>query len=480
MNDCRRVCADEVSSAEFGRLILAESPRGEIELPKAAYDLIAADLPRCLERGDDDRRATPHFPSLCLKRVCGTTVKLITRNTPSIGLLLQKKGFRVQILRSFGDPSCTTPKSILLWTVKRWSKHVLDAAMLIVNMLTYYRAGVFISRDRQCKYDQAAILCAAFDETPIVFVVGSHDEVNLVTAELQARLVENIHRGFGIHAGPQSRITVATFAAFESEDLFDAPIVIVPIWKPGYPMWMKRLIFNPYRDRVYFLLTVADKLSDQDADDLAGRVGPILLQPEKPVRGITTFSTFQFGGRIRSRDNSRPRTFELFDERTLYWRHRPRNQAIAAIARCVEIGDGAVAILVENLDHAEHLSRLLPDWTVVQKDAIPTSEPARMIVTLTAADSWEQFHPETILVGMGGPASSWLIGSVERISHQGKSIRIIDVTDGFDDAAGRFAAARMNAYRRAGWHWRPLDGSLVRAVGQAIRVARPVKQRSLR
>lgn len=475
------MCLSETGSEISNDVVLSQNPRGDIELPKAIYLSIASELPLCLQRGDDDRCSIEHFPSLPLKTETEASVVLHTRNVGLIAHLLEEKGFRVGIRRSFSFEVCNTlnhspsPEALnLLAKIKCANTNVHKSAETIYEAVTHSLAGLLVSHDCQSKFDYAAILCGLFPDAPIVFVVPSADEVNNVASELDKRLPEKVHQACGIHSAPECRITVATFTALSSEDLRDAPFVIVPVWKPGFPKWMRRLTWNPYRDRIYFLLTTSDRISHQDADNLAGRLGPILMQPECPSTGSTTFSTFRFGGdNCRDRGPSpNSRTFDASDRRKLYWRHRHRNKAIAAIARCLGNVEGTIAILVENRDHAEQLSRLLPDWTVVQKDAIPTSEAARTIITLTAADTWPKFQPETVVNSMGGSPSRWLIDFVEGLSRDGKMIRIVDLTDGFDVTAGRLAATRENAYRASGWHFRPLNRSVVQAVGRAIRSKR--------
>jgi hypothetical protein len=159
----------------------------------------------------------------------------------------------------------------------------------------------------------------------------------------------------------------------------------------------------------------------------------------------------------------------LIDQRKWYWRHRPRNQAITALAEAFERPDASIAILVENSEHSRELSRYLPSWLVVRKGTAPKDLPPRLIITLTAAESISQFQPDTLVIGLGGRPSTWLIDLVAKLNRAGKAIRIIDLTDGFDDSAGRLAAARARAYRDSGWHWCPLDRSVVRCVGRAIR-----------
>jgi DNA polymerase IIIc chi subunit len=244
---------------------------------------------------------------------------------------------------------------------------------------------------------------------------------------------------------------------------------------------LKQATWNPYLDRAYFFRTANESLSEREADDVEGRLGPCFSLVEgkcrRPIQN-RYFSTYQFGGAAsRQRDRtSPPISREPIDCQKFYWRHRRRNQALAALARNLGETNESVAVLTENLAHAEALSRLLRDWVLAKKGAVPEKMPQRMIVTLSAADTWKEFCPATVINAAGGFHSPWLLDWAEQMSQSGSSVRIVDLTDGFDETASRLAARRLEAYREAGWHWRPLENSVVRAVGRSLRSAQIAKE----
>ncbi len=466
-------------------LTLSDSPRGTIELPTVVYELIAADLPKCLQRGDDDRCSTPHHPSLPLRQKFGQTTKLQTRNTELISNLLYAKGLDHRVRYEFNDTNCALPgetADIVLSSINLRATHQFNSIASLKRILNCYRAGQLVSHDNQRKFDDAAILCCLYPLAPIVLVVASDDEVELAASELEQRLPEGVHRAFGNHARPECRITVATYRAFRSVGLCDAPFVIVPIWNPGYPRWMRMISWGPWRDRIYFLRTAGEPLSEKVEDDLVGRVGPVLLQPRKTPRSSTTFSCYKFGG-TRPAENSRQSYRSMntpIDKRKLYWRHRRRNQAIAALARHVDASDGAIAVLLETAEHAEAVSKLLPGWLVVTKDSVPADASVSMIITLTAAAEWKQFRPRDLVIGIGGAPSPWLLEWLSEMSRNGHAVRIIELTDGFEPTAAELATARLNSYREAGMHWRPLSRSGVQSVNRELRAAEKHEKSSRR
>lgn len=460
-----------------------ETPRGVITLPTAVYDLIAPGLPRCLQRGDDDGNAAAHYPRLPLRRRLGDTTELRTRNVHLIAHLLAQASIPHNVTVQFGRADCMSPverSTTLLgltkvcqpdlnaWTEESW------------QMLADCRYGQVVGGDARQKYSYAALLCAAFPLAPVVLVVASRVEVEQVAAALEVRLQEPVHRAYGIKAGPQCRITIATYWAFRSEDLRDAPFIIVPNWRPGFPSWMKSLIWGPYLERLYFLRTDDEQISEHDRDGLFGRVGPVLIEPQATGTTSHAFSIYAFGGKasLPIEPRSVPVDRALIDKRKLYWRHRRRNQALAALAAALDVGAGPVSLLVETLEHAQKLSALLPGWPVIWKDSRPDDLPANTIVTLTAAADWPAFRPRWLVVSMGGPPSPWLGGWLSRIADGGHAVQIVDLTDGFDSRAVRLASARQTAYCNAGCHWRPLPKSDVQRVGRALRHAQRDEKRS--
>jgi hypothetical protein len=463
----------ECARANDGVLVIHDSQKGQIVLPRDVYDLIEQDLSECLRRGDDDRCLTAHLQSCPLRTEDGHQVTLQTRNLQLILWLLIKHKVKYELRYSFESRACSKrcetldPTLLGNWRID-WTPFPKLGDFVDGN-----RSGLIVSRDQRQTFDAIAALCCWFRESPIALVVASQAEADLVSSEIRKRITETIRTANGFTANVESRISVPTYHAFRSMWYWDVPFVIVPIWRANYPLWMKQLTLSPYLDRVYFFRTVNQVLSDRVADDFEGRVGPSfsLVDQRLDQRKLRYFSTYEFGG--TGSENGRRNLIGIssgtINHHKLYWTHRTRNQAVAALARELAETCRSVAILCENLIHAEALSRLLDGWTLVKKGQLPEKMPDRTIVTLTAADSWDKFCPETVVVASGGSPSPWLIDWGERMSQSGTAVRVIDLTDGFDDTANRLAAARLKSYRDSNWHWRPLPNSVVRAVGRAIR-----------
>jgi hypothetical protein len=343
----------------------------------------------------------------------------------------------------------------------------------ITNCVENYRYGQFVARDKRHKLSMAAALCTAFRTAPVVFVVASREEVEQVAAELEVRLQEPIHRAYGDGATAARRIVVAMYVAARGEGLRDAPFIVVPNWRPGFPDWMKQLIWSPWLERVYFLRTTAEKLSTTDQDALFGRLGPGLLCPPSEPHTSHCFSVFLFGGKPAVRHAERPaerHAADLLNKRKLYWRHGRRNQALAAMAQALNPDAGAIALMVETTEHANMLSAVLPGWPIVTNSTPVKNElPPRTIITLTAAKKSQQFRPGQLVWAAGGPPSEWLSGWLKDMAAVGHAVHVFDVGDAFDLTATRWAAARQSSYKRAGCHYRPLPNAVIKYTGRVLR-----------
>lgn len=461
-------------------LVLDQRQQGVITLPTLAFEAILAQLPDCVQRNEDDASTGPQYLPLPLVEVTGDNTNIRTRDVFGVADLLREAGFEVQIRAVFVHGGCQRPSENLSLSLRKdLHRNLKGLANQFRQELTHYRyARLVLHNDRQ-KWDYAALLCAMFP-APIVFVVASHDELEHVVAELTSRLTEPVDRLVGLKPIPQYRIMVATWQAYSSLELMQAPFVILPTWRAGFPRWMKRLLLLPFADRIYFLFTSSDVVTPSEQDGLLARVGPVLIAPDR-VDGVRhVFSIIPFGGMPAVRHHERQpdeRRRDPLNKRKLYWRHRRRNQAIAAVAEAISSASTSTAVLVENLEHAQKLVAMLPGWSLVRRDSRPDELPIRSIVTLTAADSWTKFRPNRLVIACGDGPSPWLESWLTEMRDVGHQVQVIDLADGFDARAAALAEARKAAYRRTGCRGRPLPKSVERRVRCHLRTAQRAEPR---
>jgi len=171
-----------------------------------------------------------------------------------------------------------------------------------------------------------------------------------------------------------------------------------------------------------------------------------------------------------------------------YWRNKSRNQEIARVALAFP-ADEQVLIMVETLEHALNLHKLLPEFTLVHYGSV-SAERARRLgyskdslsIDKDKMDSYRSRFASGDLKkviatmvwaeGVNFPGLSCLIradgapgeirgeqipGRLSRLS-VGKDVGIlIDFNDKFSPWAARRAAARMAFYRRRGWRTLPFS-----------------------
>jgi hypothetical protein len=163
-------------------------------------------------------------------------------------------------------------------------------------------------------------------------------------------------------------------------------------------------------------------------------------------------------------------------KRAAIWQNENRNQALAALARGFAAGDCSalwkcgllqddnnqcagpllpslptVVVIVESIEHAAELAKLLPEFGVVAARAIVagSAAPRRMaihwIMTLVAAHQAERIPAEVVINAVGGPHAldlpNWTAAA------QGRG-HVVDLTDEWDDQAEYDTQVRLIAYSR--------------------------------
>ena len=111
-------------------------------------------------------------------------------------------------------------------------------------------------------------------------------------------------------------------------------------------------------------------------------------------------------------------------------------------------------LLVESLEHARALQRLLPAWPIRSVNANQPRQPVRQlgqgcIMTLVAADRMSPFRPKVLINAMGG---SWTPQDVIHLTpHACQPVTLIDFDDDHDSREQEATRQRRLAYRCHGW-----------------------------
>ncbi|MFA5571468.1 MAG: DEAD/DEAH box helicase family protein [Candidatus Bathyarchaeia archaeon] len=185
----------------------------------------------------------------------------------------------------------------------------------------------------------------------------------------------------------------------------------------------------------------------------------------------------------------------LLRKRRGYWRNEVRNQKIADIARELFEQELQVLILVDTVEHALNIKKLLPEFEVCYSecgnnsnmkkfekrgllDGIPVMTKkrrkelkagfeSRELMGVIANSVWAtgvSFNALEVLVRADGGSSSigniQLPGRVARIHDNKQCGILIDFLDAFDTATGVRATKRKRDYKKAGWKQIMPDGSV--------------------
>jgi len=188
-------------------------------------------------------------------------------------------------------------------------------------------------------------------------------------------------------------------------------------------------------------------------------------------------------------------------KRAMYWRNERRNKLMAdfinlGLQEHCEVKDPQILVLVDVIDHAAHLSRMLPDFTVVHGDGgnkederltemtTYISEVNGQVMTAKARDKYQEdfasgklrrviatgcwgtgvdFPGLNVLVLASGPASEIITtqwpGRAARLA-DGKTVGlVVDPSDEWNDWPYSRAQKREAVYKSSGWPIKEIGGT---------------------
>jgi hypothetical protein len=238
--------------------------------------------------------------------------------------------------------------------------------------------------------------------------------------------------------------------------------------------------------RTGFLTRDERRLLPVERNSLEALFGPIIYRP-----GDGSPRTEVSVAWLRSTKDPAAATSTVDRKRKQVWANGSRNELIARAARSLRdnrlaglkmiglqdtaswLGEPAqqptVAIIVENVEHAEHLARLLPGWRLEAQGYIPP--PGRYVihdrVIMTLARAAEALVGTSVVIYAAAGTDRWLehaklIGDAWAM----RRMLIVDIDDHYDARSEAETRSRAVEYQY---------GLRVRANGDA---ARPIERRS--
>ncbi|HUQ69062.1 MAG TPA: hypothetical protein VM165_06040 [Planctomycetaceae bacterium] len=355
--------------------------------------------------------------------------------------------------------------------------------LLLIEALLAHHFGQIVVRRAEDVVTMLARIARAFPDGRFLIPVGTVAVADQLARDLAHALAEPVAVLRGLNPGVGTRVAVATYHAARQANERNYGAFLIPLTAGGLTDWMRKLTRYQEADRCYLISTSQIRVPRAEKDEWLFRPGPVVYDQARLTSPESVYSSVAFGGSsgaklpARRGNANRP----LLDKRKLYWCHDVRNQLIAAIARELVAdpsatprdGRASVAVLVETQEHAGRLQKLLQGSTLVGKGAIPAAIPTNLILTTSAAAQWSDLRADCVIVGCGGLPSNWVASWLARQSAEGSAVQLIDLTDEFDAEAARLARARLDSYRAAGAHWRPLPNNTLKRAWRSLRTTRP-------
>ncbi len=310
----------------------------------------------------------------------------------------------------------------------------------------------------------------------ILVVAKNRRRVAELTTALSQGLEEIVYAPYIAETKMSARIYVVTSITFPNLvnlcggfDLIlldESTLSLSADWQEEFG-WFKK-------QRMYGFRLADQILTPGEQMNLEGICGPVMVNPVNSCDLAAPYARAVFvtppGGPAPCRPDALQR------KREAIWHSEKRNQLIGEFAQAladshhdalmqmglVDITDyhfarlqsPSVAILVESVEHARALARLLPGWSVVS--ACPTAsgigEPAQSphcIVTLQAARHYQILYVDAIIIATGVAASA--LPTLVPGSPFQLEVLVIDLADDYDHTAREHACDRADDYTRRGW-----------------------------
>ena len=273
--------------------------------------------------------------------------------------------------------------------------------------------------------------------------------------ELRRRLKPLIGEGIAISQGLRGtldcRVTVTTSRG-NMENL-DGRVVIAFMSAGELSRRMARSVYFAAATRLYIVRRDAWLLPRVETE-LLYRFGPILFST-RPERGTLTINSLRVTPK-NVRNSPKFRKHWTWDDP---W----RNGVIANLSSHAAHADELVWVVVESLQHARHLSKLMSDAPIASwRAGVAGTQDA--IVTLSALAELPLPKPQLRLVyAAGGPPSRIFRAWIERALRAGGDLLVVDVDGGWHATEVKNSQLRLKELRSLGGHFRPLPKHAVRA-----------------
>lgn len=421
-----------------------------------------------------------HALAECNGRQTAVPVGLV----PRVRDVLERHGHIVQVVDD-------TPFDPNIGTAAGLSRRVSAGAVPYVGALIgNYRGQIEVSspEDRVRLIRTAAL---GLPEARILVATVTHDDVRRLHAGLSACLNEPVSCGVGFRSPRQARLNVVTY----NRNLVDHDQWDVIFLADGVEATAERpreFLEEVKYQHVFAFVPVGLRLAGRERLRLEEVAGPViytvpvdspplvavevLLAHSSPVEALG-----DAGGLVRKRQ--------------AVWHNERRNAIVAEIAGAIvdrqseplrrhgilldelsglpgnASGPDRVAVLVESMEHAAELARLLPEWHVLHAAAeasgsvIDTGEgtaprdtgapaellPARSILTLTRASRLKLVDVDVLIRADGAAGPLCLPGFPPRAEAvTDRRVLLLDFTDDLG-AAGSATGSRLRDYEARGW-----------------------------
>jgi hypothetical protein len=377
---------------------------------------------------------------------------------PGVRAVLEDLGYRVEVRDHRQDSE--------RWALDPcWRERVAEEYRGVVGAVGAH-AGVRVvmpGEDRVA--DAVAGVAGAYPAARVAVAVPTYALLDCIAPRLKCRLAEPL----GLYTARKrrpGRVAVGLVRQFPLGKRGDWDLLVLPhaestvgdeaLRVATSGQYRRILSFTPRR-------WTRDENVNQRLTVLAGHVWP----SEREVVPVTAVVLDAHGTRPKQQ------TLNAFEEKVeLYWRNGRRNRRVAEVARCLArrgrksvrsvvgggplvgevlgAAEGSVAVLVESLDHARELARLLPGWAVWSGNDLTVEKPALgcgVIATERAA--------QVFVIGAGvlirATGTRWGLPQINWpwVGGVGRGV-LIDFADQYHPLAARNATLRVTEYEESG------------------------------
>jgi len=326
-------------------------------------------------------------------------------------------------------------------------------------------------------------ICKMYPSLKIVIVSPRISVVNTLHGRLLKELgsAQVAKVGAGGDSKSEKRVTIATARSILKAPIRDCDLLLFDeVHNVGYNQIADHLAYVEKGRKFGFTATPSGRCDGAELVMEAlfgGRLIDIPYADAVDKGLVTPIEVLLYGG-VEGPDVTGSQS--VVQKRHAYWRNEKRNSRIAQVARSFP-AEEQVLIMVETLEHAINLHKLLPEYTVVsygtpgkdklggvdtkqyktsqkELDSLREQFAAGTLKKVLATTVWREgvdFCGLSVLIRADGQssqiASMQIPGRLSRLS-EGKNVGVlVDFEDNFCTWAYNRSQARLAIYRRAHW-----------------------------